>query len=277
MPELPEVETVRRDLARTVVGRRLGPVAVTGARTVRSSSAAALRAGARGRTVVGSGRRGKYLLLELDSGQQLVIHLRMSGQLLLAPARSPRPKHTHVAFGLGGGEELRFVDPRTFGEVMVVDPDHVADQAPGLARLGPDAWEDIDGPGALGAVVRSRSRALKALLLDQRALAGLGNIYADEIVHRAGISPWRISSSLSTEEIAALYEALRTVLAEAIDARGSSLGDDQYIDLTGRSGTFQERHQVYGRGAAPCLRCGSPIERVRWAGRSTHWCPACQR
>ena len=143
MPELPEVETVRRGLASTVVGRRLGPVVVTGARTVRRTSGDAVVAGLCGRTIVSTGRRGKYLLLTLDSGQLLVIHLRMSGQLLVAPRDSPRPKHTHVAVGLDRDQELRFVDPRTFGEVVVVDPARLLEEAPGVALLGPDAWDDL--------------------------------------------------------------------------------------------------------------------------------------
>ncbi len=162
MPELPEVETVRRGLAATVVGRRLGPVVVTGARTVRRTSGDAVVAGLCGRTIVSAERRGKYLLLPLDSGKLLLIHLRMSGQLLLAPRDSPRPKHTHVAVGLDRDQELRFVDPRTFGEVVVVDPARLAEEAPGVALLGPDAWDDLGSSRALAGVLSARSRGVEA-------------------------------------------------------------------------------------------------------------------
>ena len=276
MPELPEVETVRRGLAATVVGRRLGPVVVTGARTVRRTSGDAVVAGLCGRTIVSAQRRGKYLLLPLDSGQLLLIHLRMSGQLLLAPRDSPRPKHTHVAAGLDQDQELRFVDPRTFGEVVVVDPARLPEEAPGVALLGPDAWVDLGSSRALAGVLSARSRALKPLLTDQRALAGLGNIYTDEVLHRAGLSPWRTSSSVTADETRRLHRSMRTILRQAIAARGSSLGDNQYVDLSGDGGSFQEHHRVYGREGQPCPSCGRPVERVKWSGRSTFWCPTCQ-
>jgi formamidopyrimidine-DNA glycosylase len=276
MPELPEVETVRRGLAATVVGRPLGPVVVTGQRTVRRTSPAAVVKGLRGRTIVAAQRRGKYLMLPLDDAKLLVVHLRMSGQLRLAPEGSPRPKHTHVVVGLDRDEELRFVDPRTFGEVVVVDPARLPEEAPGIAGLGPDAWDDLASPGDLAPVLMARSRALKPLLLDQHAIAGLGNIYTDEVLHRAGLSPWRASSSLSPSEVERLHGVLRAVLGEAIEARGSTLGDDQYVDLAGGGGTFQQRHLAYGREGQPCGGCGGPIARVKWAGRSTFWCPTCQ-
>jgi formamidopyrimidine-DNA glycosylase len=276
MPELPEVETVRRGLAATVVGRRLGPVVVTGARTVRRTSGDAVVEGLCGKTITSAQRRGKYLLLPLDSGQLLLIHLRMSGQLLLAPRDSPRPKHTHVAVGLDQDQELRFVDPRTFGEVVVVDPARLLEEAPGVALLGPDAWDDLGSARALAGVLSARSRALKPLLTDQRAVAGIGNIYSDEVLHGAGLSPWRLSSNMTPDETRRLHRSMRTILRQAIAARGSSLGDNQYVDLSGDGGSFQERHRVYGREGRPCTSCGRPVERVKWAGRSTFWCPTCQ-
>ncbi len=200
----------------------------------------------------------------------------MSGQLLLAPRDSPRPKHTHVAVGLDQDQELRFVDPRTFGEVVVVDPARLLEEAPGVALLGPDAWDDLGSWRALAGVLSARSRALKPLLTDQRALAGLGNIYADEVLHRAGLSPWRMSSSVTADETRRLHRSMRTILRQAIAARGSSLGDNQYVDLSGDGGSFQEHHRVYGREGQPCPSCGRPVERVKWSGRSTFWCPTCQ-
>jgi formamidopyrimidine-DNA glycosylase len=276
MPELPEVETVRRGLAATVVGRRVEAVHVTGARTVRRTSAEAVVAGLTGTTVVAADRRGKYLLLPVDSGALGVVHLRMSGQLLLARAGAAPDRHAHVVLSLAGGDELRFVDPRTFGEVVVVDGTRLAEDAPWLAALGPDALVELPSAAGLHRLLASRSRMLKHLLLDQHTIAGLGNIYTDEILHRAGLAPYRGSADISPAEAAALRRAVRNVLAEAIDARGSSLGDGQYVDLMGEAGGYQARHRVYGRPGQPCLRCRTPIERAKWAGRSTFWCPRCQ-
>lgn len=276
MPELAEVETVRRGLAATVVGRRVVSVRVTGARTVRRTSAQAVIGGLTGRTIGEAGRRGKYLLLRLDSDRVLMIHLRMSGQLVLVAPDAPIANHTHVVVALDGCQELRFVDPRTFGEVAVIDPARLGEEAPDLASLGPDAFDDVRDAAAMRAIVRRRDRMLKYLLTDQRAIAGLGNIYSDEVLHRARLAPTRRSGSLDAADVRRLHRALRGVLSEAIDARGSSLGDAQYVDLWGAGGSYQAAHRVYGRAGKRCGRCGTVIERAAWAGRSTFWCPGCQ-
>ena len=203
----------------------------------------------------------------------------MSGQLVLAARDAPLAKHTHVVLGLDGpgpGEELRFVDPRTFGEVAVVDPARLAEDAPDLVRLGPDAFDDVPDVATLRAVLAARDRMLKYLLTDQTAIAGLGNIYTDEVLHRARLAPARRSSTLSPADVRRLHRAIRGVLAAAIDARGSSLGDAQYVDLWGEGGGYQAAHRVYGRAGQRCLRCRATIERTAWAGRSTFWCPGCQ-
>jgi formamidopyrimidine-DNA glycosylase len=278
MPELPEVETVRRGLAGTVLERTVVDVTATGARTVRRTSASSLAAGLTGRTIVDAGRRGKYLLLGLDSGSLLLVHLRMSGQLLLVDGSAPTAKHTHVVLTLDDGRELRFVDPRTFGEVVVVDPTQLDVEAPDLATLGPDALDLVAGPpAAVHRLLLARRRQLKALLTDQHAIAGLGNIYTDEILHAARLAPTRVSSSVSRAEARRLHAALGDVLGAAIEARGSSLGDAQYVDLWGQGGGYQAQHRVYGRAGQRCTRCRGTIERVVWSGRSTSWCPGCQR
>ena len=277
MPELPEVETVRRGLEVALVGRRMTTARATGARTVRRTSAAAVEAGLMGATATAAERRGKYLLVPLDNGLAMLVHLRMSGQLLVVPAGAAVVKHTHVVVGLDGGDELRFVDPRTFGEVVVIDPEHLADDAPDLVALGPDALELAAGPPrALAALLGSRSRMLKYALTDQRTLAGLGNIYADEVLHRARLAPQRVSSTLTTTEARRLHRSLGDVLGEAIEARGSSLADAQYVDLWGEAGSFRERHRVYGRAGQRCLRCKATVVSAKWAGRTTAWCPGCQ-
>lgn len=278
MPELPEVETVRRGLERFVVGRRVVSVEVGRERTVRRTSPAALIAGLTGAVVVRADRRGKYLLLPLDTGDEVMIHLRMSGQLLVAPAGTPRPAHTHVAAGLDDGNELRFVDPRTFGEVVVFDPTNAAVEMPELEVLGPDPISDGLTLRTLRSMLRGSRRLLKPLLLDQRMIAGIGNIYADEILHTARLRPDRRSDSLSTAAERRLHRAIAEVLTAAIDAGGSTLSDAQYVDLFGVGGTYQDTHAVYGRVGERCRTCGTGyVRRITMAQRSTHFCPVCQR
>ena len=278
MPELPEVETVRRGLARHVAGRRVERVEVGRDRVVRRTSREALIDGLTGVRVESAERRGKYLLLPLDSGDAAMIHLRMSGQVLIAEGGSERPPHTHVVMHLDDGHEARFVDPRTFGEVVVFAPDRVADELPELARLGVDPIAEPFDRRRLRSIVRGTSRALKPLLLDQHRIAGIGNIYADEILHAARLRPDRPADSLSPAAEARLHDSIVTILSAAIDAGGSTLGDAQYVDLDGAGGSYQDAHRVYGRGGERCLTCGRGwIRRVVTAGRGTHFCPRCQR
>lgn len=278
MPELPEVETVRRGLDRLVVGRRVDSVEVGRLRTVRRTSARALVDGLTGATIVAANRRGKYLLLPLDTGDEMMIHLRMSGKLLVAGGGSPRPLHTHVVMHLDDGTELLFVDPRTFGEVVVFDPTNVAVELPELALLGIDPVADGLTLPQLRQIVRSRNRGLKQLLLDQHLIAGIGNIYADEILHRARLHPERVSSSLAPRSEALLHGAIHDVLVAAIVSGGSTLRDNQYVDLFGDGGSYQDDHRVYGRAGDRCFTCGRGwVRRVVIGQRSTHFCPICQR
>ncbi|MEY4605514.1 MAG: formamidopyrimidine-DNA glycosylase/DNA-(apurinic or apyrimidinic site) lyase [Actinomycetota bacterium] len=283
MPELPEVETVRRGIERTVVGRRVMRVEVGRERTVRRTSRRALIDGLTDTTVVAADRRGKYLLCPLDSGDTLMVHLRMSGRLLTAPAGAARPAHTHVVAHLAASaarpaEELWFVDPRTFGEMVVFDPGNAAAEVPELGRLGRDPVIDGLSTRDLQRLVAGRRRQLKALLLDQHVLAGVGNIYADESLHRARLRPDRTSDTLTGREIGRLASSVVEILSEAIDAGGSTLADTQYVDLEGNDGWFQVHHRVYDRAGERCLTCGrADIVRAVTAGRSTCWCPRCQR
>jgi formamidopyrimidine-DNA glycosylase len=278
MPELPEVETVRRGLERFAVGRRVNGVDVGRERTVRRTSPEAVIHGLSGTTIVAAHRRGKYLLLPLDSGDEVMIHLRMSGQVLIAPAGAERPPHTHVVLHLDDGNELWFVDPRTFGEVVVFDPANVAVEVPDLARLGPDPISEGLALRDLRRVLRSRHRLLKPLLLDQHAIAGIGNIYADEILHAARLRPDRISDELSLPSERRLHDSIHRILREAIDAGGSTLNDAQYVDLLGDGGSYQNAHAVYGRAGERCRTCGVGwIRHTLSAQRSTHFCPRCQR
>jgi formamidopyrimidine-DNA glycosylase len=280
VPELPEVETVRRGLARRVVGRTIEHVEVGRERSVRRTSAQEVVDGLTGATVLEADRRGKYLLLPLDTGDTVMVHLRMSGQLLLAPAGASRPPHTHVVLALSGEppEELWFVDPRTFGEVVVFDPDHVDVELPELARLGIDPLRDGLDVVTLRAVLAGRRTRLKPLLLDQHVIAGIGNIYADEILHLARLHPDRVAGSLRPAEVRRLHDAMHTVLEAAVGAGGSTLGDNQYVDLMGGNGSYQDDHRVYGRAGERCRTCGrGVVRRTVSGGRSTHHCSWCQR
>lgn len=283
MPELPEVETVRRGLEQHAVGRRVGRVEVGRERTVRRTSAAAVIDGLTGTTMLAANRRGKYLFLPLDSGDEVMIHLRMSGQVLVAAAGAARPPHTHVVLHFdpdeaGERRELWFVDPRTFGEVVVFDPDHVDVELPDVAQLGIDPIVDDLSLPELRRILRSRRRLLKPLLLDQHLIAGIGNIYADEILHEARLRPDRISNELPTVSERRLHGAIHRILNEAIDAGGSTLRDAQYVDLFGDGGSYQESHHVYGRPGERCRTCGVGWIRLTVsAQRSTHYCPRCQR
>jgi formamidopyrimidine-DNA glycosylase len=277
MPELPEVETVRRGLERHLVGRRITAVDVGRERTVRRTSPEALTHGLTDTVVTGAGRRGKYLVLPLDTGDSVMIHLRMSGQILLAAPGAARPPHTHVVMRLDDGNEAWFVDPRTFGEVVVFDPERVDVELPELAALGVDPIADPFDPRALRTAFGPSRRALKPLLLDQHVVAGIGNIYADEILHRARLRPDRPASTLERRHLVVLHSSIVSVLTEAIAAGGSTLGDAQYVDLMGEGGSYQDDHRVYGRGGERCLTCGRGwIRRTVTGGRSTHFCPVCQ-
>jgi len=286
MPELPEVETVRRGLERRLIGRRFSEVRVTGVRTVRRTSATHLQTHLEGAIVQAVDRRGKYLIVHLDQGLRVMIHLRMSGQVLIAEYASPRPAHTHVAARLspecegGQTEEFRFVDPRTFGEVVAYRAVDEVEWVPELARLG---WDPLAEPQAMTRrrwreLLTGRRRQLKALLLDQHVIAGIGNIYSDEILHRARLRPDRRSDELSSPQSARLLHAIVDILNAAVAAGGSSLRDAQYVDVDGRLGGYQHEHRVVGRAGQACGTCDrARIRRVVSAGRSTWFCPWCQR
>lgn len=278
MPELPEVETVRRGLERFAVGRHVDRVEVGRERTVRRTSRDAVINGLTDTTILAANRRGKYLLLPLDSGDEVMIHLRMSGQVLVAPAGTQRPPHTHVVLHLDDGNELWFVDPRTFGEVVVFDPTNADVEVPDVAGLGPDPIADEITLRRFRQLLRSRRRLLKPLLLDQHVIAGIGNIYADEILHAARLHPDTPGTALARRDVVRIGDEMRRILAAAVRAGGSTLRDNQYLDLMGAGGSYQDDHRVYGRAGERCRTCGrGVVRRIVRAGRSTHFCPVCQR
>jgi formamidopyrimidine-DNA glycosylase len=270
MPELPEVETVRRDLVDTVGGHRIQRVDIWGRRTVRRQPPHELVERVAGTSIEAVRRASKYLLLDLSSGDVLVIHLRMSGQLRWHVAGDPSALHTHAVLGFAHGE-VRFVDPRTFGELFVV----AGNELP--FRVGGDPLDDGLTGTQLAEVMGRRRRPLKVALMDQQLVAGIGNIYADEICHRAGVRTDRRTDTVSAGQWTRLAESAATVLTEAVAARGSSLRDAQYVDLFGRPGAFQHEHRVYGRQGLPCPACGRPIQRAVVGQRSSFFCPHCQK
>ena len=277
MPELPEVETVKRGLWDTLGTRR-----VTGARVFRSDifrncTATQFQSAVRGKCFQDASRRGKYLLLSFWEPKRSaiwVVHLGMSGQLLVTSGHPQVKAHTHVILTFSEGYQLHFVDPRRFGRLYLIDGAK-PEPLPSLAGLGPEplqgGWKSAD----LARVLRGRRAAIKTVLMDQRVLAGLGNIYAAEACFRAKIHPARPAGGLDMEEIKRLHRAIGAVLREAIRHGGSSV-DSAYVKADGAPGGFQDHHRVYGRGGLPCPRCRAPVQRIVLGQRSTYLCPNCQ-
>jgi formamidopyrimidine-DNA glycosylase len=304
MPELPEVETIRRTLAPGLVGKTIRRVEVRSPKFIVGASPEQFRAATEGATVVGLDRRGKFLIINLKYSEtsagaslltnppdtspgptlpgDIVIHLKMAGQLILCrPGEDlgpTRTKHTHVIFHLDDNSELRYLDLRHFGRVYF-PPGGTSDPVLGralrtIAGLGPEPREGgLEWESFRRDLARRQAR-VKPLLLDQAFVAGLGNIYADECLFRAKVHPLRRASSLTDQEAKDLYQAMFEVIEEAIDRRGTSVRD--YVDGEGRPGLFAGELRAYGRTGQPCLRCGAAIQRLVVGGRSSHFCPLCQ-
>jgi formamidopyrimidine-DNA glycosylase len=270
MPELPEVETTRRSLLADVVGARIVAVTVR-ERRLRRPVAAEFAEQLRGRRFAGIDRRGKYLLFELDDGRTLLVHLGMSGSLCLtAPSTIPH-RHDHVLIDLDRDRRLVFNDPRRFGLMRIGARDELEE----LRTVGPDPLAAAPTLDEWKAMTRGRKMPIKSLLMDQRLLGGVGNIYANEALFQAGIRPRRRAGSLTRAELARLADAVKAVLERAVALGGSSISD--YRDGNGNAGYFQIHHAVYDRDGQPCGQCGTPIKRLLLSGRSTFYCPRCQR
>jgi formamidopyrimidine-DNA glycosylase len=271
LPELPEVETVVRDLRGLLVGRRLGAVRV-GRKRLRCRWSPAWAGMLLGRTVVGIERRGKWILIDLG-GPWLLVHLGMTGQFRVMAADTPRESHTHVVFPLDEGQhELRYRDVRRFGSLQFFPARDKLDAFLAPTRLGPEPF--TLEPAWWRECLGGTARCLKALLLDQTVVAGVGNIYADEALHEARLHPARAARDLSARQADALRRAIVRVLTRAIAAGGSTIRD--YVGGSGLRGRFQHEFRVDQRTGEPCSRCKTPIERIVLAGRSTHFCPMCQ-
>jgi formamidopyrimidine-DNA glycosylase len=276
VPELPEVETVRRQLERDVVGKRIKEVKVSGTRTVRRQTKNHFIKRVTDTKITGVRRHGKYLSLALDSGDEVYIHLRMSGQLLRLPIKAAPIKHTHVVLTFTQTGQLRFVDPRTFGEWFVTNPETIAADAPEIGQLGPDPLDEPMSWRDFARMLQVKDTKLKSFLTDQTVLAGIGNIYSDEILYDAGLRYDRSSRSLSTMEVRRLYRSVVETLHEAVKHGGSTLDDEQFVDIFGKPGGYAEFHQVYGRDKLACRRCRGTITKARFGQRTTYFCPDCQ-
>lgn len=274
MPELPEVETIARGLDKRVAGDVIESVWLGSKLEPLKSPAAEIEAALQAKTIRSVRRVGKHIVFDLVSAKngkqppretaQWIVHLGMTGTLRVCPPETEIEKHTHAILRLASNRELRFVDPRRFGRLSVIEKF----AAPGAEPL------EIRFEG-FAALFRKRKTPIKSALLNQKLLSGVGNIYADEALFRAGIRPRRRAGSLKRDELQRLHSALKKVLKEAIRAGGSSVSD--YVDADGEEGFFQLKHRVYGREGEPCLVCKTPIKRIVIAGRSSHYCPNCQK
>jgi formamidopyrimidine-DNA glycosylase len=274
MPELPEVETVRVSLESAIVGRTIVDLRVgVFAGVLGAEAPEAVAARLHGCRVAGLRRRGKYLIADLDDGTSLLIHLRMTGNLLLRPSGAAPERFQHLAIVFDDGSELRFADQRKFGRVLHLPGCEIAALD---GRLGPEPLSDAFSVDWLEKALERRSGRLKSVLLDQSLVAGLGNIYVDEALFRAGLHPLRDAGGLGADEIRRLHRAIREVLGEGLINRGTSFSS--FRDGYGASGGNQHNLRVYGRGGTgqPCPRCGGPILRLTVGGRGSHVCPRCQ-
>lgn len=278
--ELPEVEVVRRDLEKDVVSRRVAAVDVRRMKNTkrvirRHKTPKEFRDRLKGRKFVKAERKGKYILLQLDDGMVLVAHFGMSGRFLRGNKRLPLDNHTHVIITFQQGGDLRFIDPRTFGELFVTPGDQLG-KVKELAHIAIDPLESTFTWQQFSDVLERRATKLKPLLMDQQFVSGLGNIYSDEVLFAAGLRHDRMSNELSAQEVRRLYRAIQEVVQEAIRFRGTTLGDEAYVDLYGKPGEYQNELKVYGRRGEPCRRCRTPIQVVKYSGRNSFFCPQCQ-
>ncbi len=275
MPELPEVETVRQDLDQLLQGRWITQVVIYRPATVAYPDPVTFETLLTGSQFEGWQRRGKYLLADLAGGSRLGVHLRMTGQLLVMPASDPVSAHTRVILRLDQDQDLRFVDQRTFGQMWGI-PAQISSQTaiPTLATLGPEPFDPAFSVDYLQQALAKGSRPIKNALLDQRLVAGVGNIYADEALFLSGIHPLCPSRQLNRAQIVELRAQVVNVLQASIASRGTTFSN--YRDPHGVNGNYQGQAWVYGRTGQPCRQCGEGILRLKMAGRSAHFCPSCQ-
>ncbi len=268
MPELPEVETIVRGLQKQIAGKKIVGVRVILPKIIRGEERDFITP-VSGYTIQKVWRRGKMIVIDLAEGRSLLVHLKMTGQLVFSSAEAAVTKHTHLILELSDGQQLRYLDMRQFGYFCLADASLVA-------GLTPSGAEPLDISGdEFKILMQSRRARIKSLLLNQSFIAGIGNIYADEILHRAGIHPLQHTHTLSETQIAKIYQAMQEVLRQAIEQRGSSISD--FVDSSGQKGNYQRYHRVYQRQGQPCFTCREKITRIKIGGRSSHFCPNCQK
>jgi formamidopyrimidine-DNA glycosylase len=275
MPELPEAETIRRQLERVVVGNRIESIEIPVPRVLRTDQGV-LEDELVGANITRAFRRGKNVVLQLSTGKALLFHLMIAGSLLYKPVGSERLRNTQVIIVLSNGYELRFRDFRKFGYVKLLDEPDVF-KAPEFSHMGPEPLSfDFTLDIFKGLIAKRPRSKIKALLLDQSFVAGIGNIYSDEILYFARVHPERIAGTLTGDEVEKIYEGIRTILPKAIEERGSSIAS--YVDLFGEPGNYSSFHKVFNRTGNPCpSECGGYVEKIKVAGRGTHICPRCQK
>ena len=274
MPELPEVETVCRSLRQCVLNKKIMSVQISLTKIIKQPTADEFAKKITGLEIVDIKRRGKYILIELEQEMVLVVHLRMTGKLLWQQRQETIGKHTHIVLQLDNDWDLRFDDTRQFGAMYLVAKTEL-EQISGLHTLGLEPLGNDFTWEAFTALTNGKKQKAKVFLLDQRYVAGIGNIYADEILFQAGIHPETLINVLEEEELHRLWLAIVDRLEQGIKYGGSSIKD--YVDSFGNAGTFQEHHKVYGKGGQACVKCGAVIEKIKIGGRSTCYCPICQK
>jgi formamidopyrimidine-DNA glycosylase len=278
--ELPEVEVMRRDLEKDVVGRRIKTAEVKSSRNAmrvirRHGKRKDFTSRLEGRKLTKVERRGKYVLLHLDSGDALVTHFGMSGQFQRGNGRVVIEPHTHVVLTFQQGGDLRFIDPRTFGEMFVTSADELG-KVKELQHIAIDPLDQVFTWPTFQYLLAQRGAKMKQLLMDQKFISGLGNIYSDEVLFAAGLRYDRLSDTLSSQEVRRLYRAIQETVQDAIKMRGTTLDDEAYVDLFGKPGEYQGELKVYGREGEPCRRCRTPIQTVKVSQRTSYFCPQCQ-
>jgi formamidopyrimidine-DNA glycosylase len=273
VPELPEVETIRRGLEPFLVGRRIERAAIRDPRLTRPFDPDEVARQLRGERITGLDRRGKYLVVRFESGRVLLVHLRMTGNFRVAGSDTADGPHDRAVLRLDNGSDVIYRDIRRFGTWLLVEPQELELYL--AERVGGEPLEEAFQTAGLASRLAGRRAPIKAALLDQRTVAGMGNIYADEALWRARIHPLRPAGELERGEVRRLHRALRDALRMGIAREGATLSN--YATPEGERGRMQEEFKVYGREGEPCSRCGTPIEKIRAAGRGTHYCPRCQR
>lgn len=276
MPELPEVETLRRDLDREVVGKRIKTVEVTGRSAVSRLPKKQLTARLEGAKVTGGERRGLLLTLKLDTGELLIIDIRKGGQLRRTTVREAVVKGTQVVITFTQGGQLRLIDDTSGMDVWVTTPEALMEEVPELGELGLDPLDEPISWTTFGRLLLRRRAKLRAILVDPTAVTGIGPVYSDEILHAAGLRHDRTSEGLSSQEMRRLYRALVETLHDAAKHRGTTLSDGRYTDLAGRLGDYQSELKVYERDGQACKRCRAVVTKAKVSGKTTYFCPACQ-